>query len=690
MESTPGLTCPACTEFEKRLKETSSEFEGMLFDDISELQQSAANGCPLCQLIYQTILYRPPTWNVHWDWHTGSPVYLQAYKYHEEDECPLDDFYESQEEEDEDSGCTWPHFKVILSSVGFPLNTNRDPIPVQYGRITNLSSGSCKAGTVDKHSLEGVGAIATLATKWLSDCSSLHEECKRGTQRRLTNSTIPTRLVDVGVEGAEMCPKLVITNGHEVYSTYTALSYSWGKARPGIKTTASNEQDQTRHIDYSNLSRTIQEAIIMSRKLGVRYIWVDSLCILQSEVPGDPLHAADWKVEAARFGQYYENAVVTIAATGAWCASDGLFLERPGETGNPQPYTVQRLNHSGTLASITIRPQVPLWSNEIPFSPLSGRGWAAQERLMSTRVLHFGANCVSWECNGLQATEVSPFGLTLEEESDSGSYSGKVLEQNFRRLAGIPARLLHYMWYNYIRVFSSKKFGLVSDRLPALSALAGRFQSHLKQAYLDGLWEESVVDGLTWIAHPYFWSPTSAGPEVPTWSWASARGSVDFQYSIGDWRPMAQFYNEPEHTPGLGVSSQVRGKLTIRGRVLITDLATLSLKSGESIGKRNAFERDPENNKHSCSACHGLYLDNTDAKDFAYSSFHCLLLGGMYTYNGSPRPPGLVFPIGVALALVPTGNQRAGVEEYQRIGLLMLPFDEYWAQVTDERDIDLV
>jgi hypothetical protein len=93
----------------------------------------------------------------------------------------------------------------------------------------------------------------------------------------------------------------------------------------------------TRCLPWDKLAKTIQDAIIFTRKLSIRYLWVDALCILQSERLDDAQHRADWSYEAARFGQYYENATLTIAATGAMSSSEGLFLRRPALEFDPEP-----------------------------------------------------------------------------------------------------------------------------------------------------------------------------------------------------------------------------------------------------------------------------------------------------------------------------------------------------------------
>lgn len=201
-----------------------------------------------------------------------------------------------------------------------------------------------------------------------------------------------------------------------MYLDFATLSHVWGSGTVNIKITSANLPAMRQNIDWLSLPRTIQDAVVMTRKLGIRYLWLDSLCILQAKGENDADHAADWRREAARFGGYYENSVVTIAETGAVDASEGLFLNRPGLVFEAQPHSVDRISHSASLTPITIYPQTPTWSSEIKGAPLSQRGWAAQERLLSRRILHFARNCVLWECHTLLATEMNPSGLARNDK----------------------------------------------------------------------------------------------------------------------------------------------------------------------------------------------------------------------------------------------------------------------------------
>jgi hypothetical protein len=83
----------------------------------------------------------------------------------------------------------------------------------------------------------------------------------------------------------------------------------------------------------ATLPQTIQDAITVSKKLRIKHIWVDALCLIQDSTE-------DWEKESARMASVYQNAFVTIAATSA-SASDQGFL------GSFSPHITEAIFSSG-------------------------------------------------------------------------------------------------------------------------------------------------------------------------------------------------------------------------------------------------------------------------------------------------------------------------------------------------------
>src|SRR4051812_37841505 len=114
----------------------------------------------------------------------------------------------------------------------------------------------------------------------------------------------------------------------------------------------------------------------MTNILAVRYIWIDSLCIIQDSLE-------DWQHESATMDQVYRYAVCTVSADRAKDSSEGLFFRglclRPARVKVPGHGTFW-------LEKETIN-----WLEEFSVNPIAQRAWTLQERILSPRILHFGA-----------------------------------------------------------------------------------------------------------------------------------------------------------------------------------------------------------------------------------------------------------------------------------------------------------
>lgn len=199
------------------------------------------------------------------------------------------------------------------------------------------------------------------ARKWLQDCLETHSKC-----RTLGITEPPTRLIDVGADGDLdppflCCPSKGDNNavGSEtsndlepVNYQYTALSYCWGKAG-NIRTTSANIVARKIGIPWSEIPLTILDAILLTRWLGIRYIWIDALCIIQEGPDGD------WSTESGKMADVYGNSYLTIAAAYSRDVQGGMFHDVKASRLGSNPRTVPLQNE-----------------------PLYARGWALQERML--------------------------------------------------------------------------------------------------------------------------------------------------------------------------------------------------------------------------------------------------------------------------------------------------------------------
>ncbi|KAB5578577.1 heterokaryon incompatibility protein-domain-containing protein [Coniochaeta sp. 2T2.1] len=367
------------------------------------------------------------------------------------------------------------------------------------------------------NSTESIG----LLKRWLNDCETRHPACQVG-----RTATLPTRVIDVG-ESAETVSLYISQAGEQ--GTYTALSHCWGGQTP-LATTQATLGDRQKSIHFDKKSRTFAEAVEVTRALGFKYLWIDSLCIIQDDV-------ADWTAEAAKMSQVYSNAALTLSADGAADTSQGLFGGSGARTSAHNTQAITTTDPSGSPVEVyarlrSSRPSDPNTAphSSLPTSPskLSTRAWVLQERILSPRMVHFYNEELVWSCFGLERCECRLMAVT----SSFGT---------FRRLLSMPApdkptseHNLLVEWPKLVEQFTSKGLTYPKDRLPALSGLATLAHEKTPTSrYLAGMWSADMAYSLLWasdhVAAAESDTPIVRMPVVPfapSWSWASVVGPV--------------------------------------------------------------------------------------------------------------------------------------------------------------------
>jgi len=153
----------------------------------------------------------------------------------------------------------------------------------------------------------------------LSDCLRSHRSCAEARHNEETKSRLPKRVLDVS-NNDKIFLKETSMDEHD---DYICLSHCWGQSDTVLKTVVSSLDQFKAEIPWERLSKTFQDAIHTVRALGVKYLWIDSLCIVQESV-NDP---GDWSVESGNMTDIYSNSLLTVAATWAKDGTDGLFSD---------------------------------------------------------------------------------------------------------------------------------------------------------------------------------------------------------------------------------------------------------------------------------------------------------------------------------------------------------------------------
>ncbi|KAK3994881.1 heterokaryon incompatibility protein-domain-containing protein, partial [Cladorrhinum sp. PSN332] len=339
----------------------------------------------------------------------------------------------------------------------------------------------------------------------LQECGSSHTSSCQPTAK-----VLPKRLLDI-VNGI----KLVNTDDKNILQSnwkYIALSHCWGETRP-IETKKSNLNQHHKAIEWGKLSKTFQDAIRISRGLDIKYIWIDSLCIIQD----DPI---DWEIEAAKMASVYSGSYLTVAATGSKNGHGGCLFNRPTfETDLIEVYADQNQTKFFALPYRYIQSHSHFTGNSrgiLDPAPLLSRAWCFQERLLSPRILHFHGLEMVWECSQGSSCECG----FLDRAARFGNTRYESSRRHITRAWGDTTETeRHNAWFKVIEQYSVLDITRESDRFPALAGLASRFSDKPSRGrYLAGLWEDDLWRGLTWMPHQ---GPHRRNASVPAWSWAS-------------------------------------------------------------------------------------------------------------------------------------------------------------------------
>lgn len=339
----------------------------------------------------------------------------------------------------------------------------------------------------------------------ISDCTQ-HHPCGLSGYREL-----PTRLLDLGGLDQDRL-KLIITKDclpETEGINYAALSYCWGTSTP-FTTEPSTLELRLRGISLSDLPLTLRETVKVTRELGIRYLWIDALCILQGPRE-DVVAQTDWRQESARMHLVYGNAFITIVAAGARNSQEGLmcgncYLLKPPAGGSSRR---KSFAHGA-----------PDYINLIGSQPISERAWALQEWLLSSRLLVFTKWGAQFCCDQYPARAILPC--------------------HAYRLPKFPSGIREFDWQLIVMNLCSRSMKEPGDKLHALSGLAQRFGNLLNwpdEDYLAGLWRKTLLYDLLWMRSPQR-NRLLGLPEVqavarrdraPSWSWASIDGDVHYQ-----------------------------------------------------------------------------------------------------------------------------------------------------------------
>ncbi|KAH0422188.1 heterokaryon incompatibility protein [Colletotrichum camelliae] len=269
-------------------------------------------------------------------------------------------------------------------------------------------------------------------------------------------------------------------------------------------------------IPWDAMPKTFQDAITVCQRLGVYYLWIDSLCIVQDD-------EQDWRVESAAMASIYENSYFTITAATAWTDEEGFLKERP------------KCHLScDVIMGISCRERIRHESNN-DWEPIWSRAWCFQERLVPRRLLTFRHSEVTWECRSASWCECG------RNETYDNCPDRRTYERNIMNPFVSHSHRIEYWYTSIVEQFTTMSLSFEKDRLPAILAMATQILDRSEDRCLAGIWEADMLQGLLWrcfgrtgidsIGNETIFFPMSKiGTELqaPSWSWASVEGPITY------------------------------------------------------------------------------------------------------------------------------------------------------------------
>ncbi|KAK5676490.1 hypothetical protein LTS10_010791 [Elasticomyces elasticus] len=388
----------------------------------------------------------------------------------------------------------------VMSEEGYsctPVNTDQDSGDLDENYVTPLlrtvscvSDGSTT--TITDRARENLpeydlasGSTSSVQSlqkikDWLLQCDT-HPACVSWHHINGVSPSAPTRLLEVTPAKRHPTIRLDMTDKlHRTPVCYTTLSHCWGRTL-NIKLLRKNVRRLQIAIPWNSFPRTFQDAVVVTANLGVRYLWIDSLCIMQDD-------KQDWAREASRMSAVYINSFLNLTADASTDSHGGLFRKRDS-----------RLVHSFFVPSVHPRPDgreylcyADSWKEDVEKTQLFSRAWVLQEVCLAPRVVRFGVSQLHWDCVYKTTSE----GLPTNYNSDAPrSYKHRLLHIH-SEIVKTGLNELYDFWTRTILDYSLRRLTYTSDRSIAVAGLARAFRQYAglnDTGYVAGLGDPTLL-----------------------------------------------------------------------------------------------------------------------------------------------------------------------------------------------------
>ncbi|EWY89786.1 serine/threonine protein kinase [Fusarium oxysporum NRRL 32931] len=397
-----------------------------------------------------------------------------------------------------------------------------------------------------------------LIKRWLQVCDDDHDACRRDSRAKETTpphisaykmdsvesvvsrdlknrkvTQLPTRLLDVGIEDS---PKLRLCNTQSenipVEVEYIALSHPWGEAtvsNPHFCTTKSSVVAHSNEIKFEALPNTFKDAVYTTRALGVQYLWIDSLCIIQGP-------DGDFNTESSRMEQVFSSAYCVIAASRASGQCDGFLKDRIQSSENDY-VTFPHENNSPFYVSRYLDD----FNNDVLEGSMNKRGWVLQERALARRTIYFTDKQTYFECgDGVRCETLTKMNNQLAALLGDPNFPQKAIVSTVALQETTRGqRILYYQ--DLYKTYSKLGFSHWEDRSVAMNGLEQRLAWGFKCRGKFGILGDSIqADHKSLLHRSLLWIRAinkdslrkikfpPHREKVPTWSWMAFQGEIDY------------------------------------------------------------------------------------------------------------------------------------------------------------------
>lgn len=418
------------------------------------------------------------------------------------------------------------------------------------------------------------------------------------------------------------------------------LSYCWGGPQPLVCTRDKLEPCGQWKIVIDHLPATFRDTIRVTRDLGYRYLWIDSLCIAQDD-------AEDVEREIRQMAPIYKNAALTICASTVQSCKYSFLQPRP-DMSQQQIRLSMPGKRQGTLYLDSHD-----WFQTPVAEPLRTRAWAFQERLLSPRLLEYGWRTVRWTCwcqDGYNGNQHLSHASKTRQPIEYSMYP-YLTPFAIRRLPRTRESLLKG-WAMIVRHYTSKKLTEANDRLAAISGIARELSDVIGIPYFAGLWNyEKLPTLLQWrvMVAPATLRSRPEARQAPSWSWAAVDDAVSIHLSED---VVPKFKVLATRVSG-GFGSRASGSITVQGPMRCGIWWSRNLTS--------VIETDAAGNLRVPNAVEGLIIWPDCAGEFVHLDGDC------------------VWPIQVELVFMAIG--RANYDHSRVRGLILKKTEHHYMRV---------